>query len=89
MEKVDWENEMCNRKKAYQEGINRNAENSNGEDERFKDPKYTESRRLWDDYLARRITADQMQQDCRRLNGEDIEPQGLGEVKDIFKAEEI
>ena len=78
MERTDWENEVCNRKETYQEGIRRGHELS---DKARLDKNYIESRRLWKEWLSRKITTDELQRHCKELTGETTD---LDKLTDIF-----
>jgi hypothetical protein len=58
MERVDWESEISQRKKAYDEGIARHTERSFAD---RNDPQYIKSRELWKRYLAGEITAKELE----------------------------
>jgi hypothetical protein len=85
MEKVDWEREVSNRKKAYQEGIDRDV--GHKDESRFTDKAYLESKRLWKEFLAGRATSEDLQRNLKGYNGET--PDNLTDIKDMFLAEEI
>ncbi len=67
-----------NGKEAGKEDVERSLENSLGDD-------YAKSRKLWAEFRAGIITANQLSESLREF-GDDTKSQ---EIKDMFKAKEI
>lgn len=82
MEQVNWENEVRKRKEAYQAGIMRHNERV---DQDREDIRYTESRRLWREFIQGKITSREIEE---RLTKYDKQ-KDLELVRDIFSAKEI
>ena len=80
MERVDWENEISNRKKDYEKGIRRNI------DERYvlrNDPIYLKCRAEWKRFVKGEISSDEL---GRNLEESTNRPE-VQIAKDIFDAE--
>jgi hypothetical protein len=84
MERIDWENEVEQRKKTYQEGV---AQRILLSDKVRGSEEYGESRRAWKDYVEGKITADEVGERLGRFNRE--KPKEITMFKDIFGAKEI
>jgi hypothetical protein len=86
MEQANWENEIQNRKKAYQAGIMRHNEKC---DQSREDIRYTESRRLWGEFKKGNLTAEGLKNNLQRFIETETAGIELGLIKDVFSAKEI
>ena len=89
MENLNSQNEMGEQQKeAYKAGIARYNESTDGTG-KLDDERYTESRKLWKDFLARRISADELAAGLKKYEYKTVTLKEVNIIQELFDGREI